>query len=46
VSALNGKLNPSAIIAASLAGLLFGFDTAVIAGVTDALRTSFGLSPA
>ncbi len=46
MSALNGKLNPSAIIAASLAGLLFGFDTAVIAGVTDALRTSFGLSPA
>lgn len=46
MSASNGKLNPSAIIAASLAGLLFGFDTAVIAGVTDALRGTFGLSPA
>jgi sugar porter (SP) family MFS transporter len=31
---------------ASLAGLLFGFDTAVIAGVTQALRAAFGLSPA
>ncbi|TGX49707.1 sugar porter family MFS transporter [Sphingomonas gei] len=39
-------MNPSAIIAASLAGLLFGFDTAVIAGVTDALRGTFALSPA
>jgi sugar porter (SP) family MFS transporter len=46
MSAFNGKLNPSAIIAASLAGLLFGFDTAVIAGVTEALRGTFGLSPA
>lgn len=44
MSALNGKLNPSAVIAASLAGLLFGFDTAVIAGVTEALRTGFDLS--
>lgn len=44
MSALNGRLNPSAVIAASLAGLLFGFDTAVIAGVTEALRTSFDLS--
>lgn len=44
MSASNGKLNPSAVIAASLAGLLFGFDTAVIAGVTEALRTSFDLS--
>jgi sugar porter (SP) family MFS transporter len=34
------------IIVASLAGLLFGFDTAVIAGVTHALREAFGLSPA
>jgi sugar porter (SP) family MFS transporter len=33
------------IIVASLAGLLFGFDTAVIAGVTHALRDAFGLSP-
>jgi sugar porter (SP) family MFS transporter len=34
------------ITIASLAGLLFGFDTAVIAGVTQALRAAFGLSPA
>jgi len=33
-------------IIASLAGLLFGFDTAVISGVTQALRTVFHLSPA
>lgn len=46
MSAQEGRLNPSAIIAASLAGLLFGFDTAVIAGVTDALRGTFGLSAA
>lgn len=46
MSAAHGKLNPSAIIAASLAGLLFGFDTAVIAGVTEALRDTFSLSAA
>jgi sugar porter (SP) family MFS transporter len=34
------------IVVASLAGLLFGFDTAVIAGVTHALREAFELSPA
>jgi sugar porter (SP) family MFS transporter len=39
-------LNRSAVAAASLGGLLFGFDTAVIAGVTEALRGSFGLSAA
>jgi sugar porter (SP) family MFS transporter len=33
-------------ITASLAGLLFGFDTAVISGVTQALREVFQLSPA
>lgn len=33
------------ICAASLAGLLFGFDTAVISGVTQSLREVFGLSP-
>jgi sugar porter (SP) family MFS transporter len=33
-------------IVASLAGLLFGFDTAVISGVTQALREVFHLSPA
>ncbi|MBO9712016.1 sugar porter family MFS transporter [Sphingomonas sp.] len=32
--------------AAALSGLLFGFDTAVIAGVTGDLRTVFGLSDA
>ena len=30
---------------ASLGGLLFGFDTAVIAGVTQALTQKFHLSP-
>lgn len=39
-------LNRSAVGAASLGGLLFGFDTAVIAGVTDALRTTFHLGAA
>lgn len=39
-------LNRSAVGAASLGGLLFGFDTAVIAGVTDALRHTFHLSAA
>ncbi len=33
-------------IVASLAGLLFGFDTAVISGVTQSLRDVFHLSPA
>ena len=33
------------IAAASLAGLLFGFDTAVISGVTQALRDAFSLTP-
>jgi MFS family permease len=34
------------VITASLAGLLFGFDTAVISGVTHALRMEYSLSPA
>jgi sugar porter (SP) family MFS transporter len=34
------------VVAASLAGLLFGFDTAVIAGVTHSLRVEYALSPA
>jgi sugar porter (SP) family MFS transporter len=34
------------VVAASLAGLLFGFDTAVIAGVTHSLRLEYSLSPA
>ena len=33
------------VVIASLAGMLFGFDTAVIAGVTHALRVVFALSP-
>ena len=33
------------IIVASLAGTLFGFDTAVISGVTQDLRSAFALSP-
>jgi len=32
-------------LVASLAGLLFGFDTAVISGVTQSLRDVFALSP-
>ncbi|RZJ38627.1 MAG: MFS transporter, partial [Brevundimonas sp.] len=36
----------AAAVAASLAGLLFGFDTAVIAGATQGLRTAFGLDAA
>ena len=34
-----------AVAAAAIAGLLFGFDTAVIAGVTGALRDLYGLTP-
>jgi sugar porter (SP) family MFS transporter len=37
---------PAAVGTAALAGLLFGFDTAVIAGVTNDLKTLFGLTPA
>jgi len=40
---LNGTLVKSTIVAA-LGGLLFGFDTAVIAGTTAGLRASFSLS--
>lgn len=47
-SAATGRLNPyllrSALVAA-LGGLLFGFDTAVIAGTTHALTTTFRLTP-
>ncbi len=35
-----------AVLAMALGGLLFGFDTAVISGVTEALRTDFALGPA
>ncbi len=41
---LNRKVVESTITAA-LGGLLFGFDTAVIAGITRALTLRFGLSP-
>jgi sugar porter (SP) family MFS transporter len=39
----NGNLG--VIVTASLAGLLFGFDTVVIAGVTDSIRAVFHLAP-
>jgi MFS transporter, SP family, arabinose:H+ symporter len=42
------KLTPTLIkstVVAALGGLLFGFDTAVIAGTTAGLTASFGLSP-
>ena len=38
-----GLLIRSTIVAA-LGGLLFGFDTAVISGTTDALKTVFELN--
>ncbi len=41
---LNTYLARSTIVAA-LGGLLFGFDTAVIAGATSALKDLFGLTP-
>ena len=41
---LNGSLLKSTIVAA-LGGLLFGFDTAVISGTTQGLRTQYQLSP-
>ena len=42
------KLNPHLVkstVVAALGGLLFGFDTAVIAGTTGALRETYHLSP-
>ena len=36
----------SVVVAVSLSGLLFGFDTAVISGVTDALRLEYDLTAA
>lgn len=41
---LSSSLVKSTVVAA-LGGLLFGFDTAVIAGATDALTRTFNLSP-
>ena len=43
--ALNSVLVRSTVVAA-LGGLLFGFDTAVIAGTTQALRETYHLTPA
>src|SRR5258708_1802023 len=43
---MGGAAHFRVVIVASLAGILFGFDTAVIAGVTTALREIFLLSPA
>jgi sugar porter (SP) family MFS transporter len=40
------RTHVAVVVAASLAGLLFGFDTAVIAGVTHSLRLEYALSPA
>jgi sugar porter (SP) family MFS transporter len=42
---MGGSAHLKVIIIASLAGILFGFDTAVIAGITHALREIFSLSP-
>jgi len=42
---MNAYLAKSSVVAA-LGGLLFGFDTAVIAGATAALTTTYALSPA
>lgn len=43
---MSGTTHTRAVVAMSLGGLLFGFDTAVISGVTDALRSNYGLSEA
>ena len=43
---MGGAPHIRVIIIASLAGILFGFDTAVISGITHALREIFSLSPA
>lgn len=43
IMGLSNLLLRSTIVAA-LGGLLFGFDTAVIAGITDALTRNYGLS--
>ena len=44
-NSVNAYLLKSAVVAA-LGGLLFGFDTAVIAGTTRALSTTYDLTPA
>jgi MFS transporter, SP family, arabinose:H+ symporter len=48
MTAFDWKLNRQLLVIsliASLGGLLFGFDTAVIAGITGALTTAYHLSP-
>ncbi len=42
---MSGQNNLRIAFVASLAGLLFGFDTAVISGVTQSLREVFALTP-
>jgi sugar porter (SP) family MFS transporter len=42
---MGGAQRLRVVISASLAGMLFGFDTAVISGVTGALREVFALTP-
>jgi sugar porter (SP) family MFS transporter len=42
---MGGTAHLKVVIIASLAGILFGFDTAVIAGITHSLREVFSLSP-
>ncbi len=42
---MGGAAHLRVVIIASLAGILFGFDTAVIAGITRALREIFSLTP-
>ena len=42
---MGGAAHPSVVIIVSLAGILVGFDTAVIAGITHALREIFSLTP-
>lgn len=43
---MSGRLHMRAVAAMSLGGLLFGFDTAVISGVTTAITGAFRLSAA
>src|SRR3984957_11221500 len=43
---MGGTAHLKVVIIASLAGILFGFDTAVISGITHALREVFSLTPA
>lgn len=40
-----GAGNLGVVVTASLAGLLFGFDTVVISGVTESIRNVFHLAP-